>query len=62
MQTLILIDKMWQIVELVAVPPDKAPPLLPRHLLCRSPSQQPLLPAPVPALGCLHRGAGALPA
>uniref|UniRef100_A0A9L0KKJ6 Major facilitator superfamily domain containing 13A n=1 Tax=Equus asinus TaxID=9793 RepID=A0A9L0KKJ6_EQUAS len=34
----------------------------PRHLLRRSPSQQPLLPAPVPALGSLRCGAGALPA
>ncbi|XP_008268642.2 transmembrane protein 180 isoform X5 [Oryctolagus cuniculus] len=37
------------------------PSSFPRHLLCRSPSQQPLLPAPVPSLGRLRRGAGALP-
>ncbi|XP_040599407.1 transmembrane protein 180 isoform X2 [Mesocricetus auratus] len=38
------------------------PSSLLRRLLCCSSSEQPVLPAPVPALGRLCRGAGALPA
>ncbi|XP_034519077.1 transmembrane protein 180 isoform X4 [Ailuropoda melanoleuca] len=53
--------EMWIAVEAMAVPRQGCA-LLCRRLLCGPPPQQPLLPALVPALGRLRRGAGALPA